>query len=161
MSATMVLDYGVATQADIAGLTGRQILEGFIEGRLPAPPIARPMTFWLSEVGDGFAVFEGEPGEHLLNPMGNVHGGWALTLIDSACGCAAHSTLPAGVGYATIETKANFSRPITTNTGRVRCEGRVIAKGRQILSTEARLLDRDGKVLAHGTSTVMAFGGGR
>lgn len=116
------------------------------------------MTFWLTEVGDGFAVFEGEPGEHLLNPMGNVHGGWALTLIDSACGCAAHSTLPAEVGYATIETKANFSRPITRDTGRVRCEGRVIAKGRQILSTEAKLLDRDGKVLAHGTSTVMAFG---
>ena len=118
MSATtMVPDYGVATQADVAGLTGRQILERFIEGRLPAPhPIARPMTFWLTEVGDGFAVFEGEPGEHLLNPMGNVHGGWALTLIDSACGCAAHSTLPAEVGYATIETKANFSRPITRDT---------------------------------------------
>ena len=159
MSASVVLDYGVPTQADVAGLTGRQILEGLIEGRLPAPPIARPLTFWLTEVGDGFAVFEGEPGEHLLNPMGNVHGGWALTLIDSACGCAALTTLPAGVSYATIETKGNFSRPITKDTGRVRCEGRIIAKGRQILSTEAKMLDRAGKVLAHGTSTVMAFGG--
>jgi uncharacterized protein (TIGR00369 family) len=158
MSGSVVLDYGVPTQADVAGLTGRQILEGLIEGRLPAPPIARPLTFWLTEVGDGFAVFEGEPGEHLLNPMGNVHGGWALTLIDSACGCAAMTTLPAGVSYATIETKGNFSRPITKDTGRVRCEGRIIAKGRQILSTEAKMLDRSGKVLAHGTSTVMAFG---
>jgi uncharacterized protein (TIGR00369 family) len=158
MSASMVLDYGVPTQADVAGLMGRQILEGLIEGRLPAPPIARPLTFWLTEVGDGFAVFEGEPGEHLLNPMGNVHGGWALTLIDSACGCAALTTLPAGVSYATIETKGNFSRPITRDTGRVRCEGRIVAKGRQILSTEAKMLDRAGKVLAHGTSTVMAFG---
>jgi uncharacterized protein (TIGR00369 family) len=158
MSASVVLDYGVPTQADVAGLTGRQILEGLIEGRLPAPPIAQPLTFWLTEVGDGFAVFEGEPGEHLLNPMGNVHGGWALTLIDSACGCAALTTLPAGVSYATIETKGNFSRPITKDTGRVRCEGRIIAKGRQILSTEAKMLDRAGKVLAHGTSTVMAFG---
>jgi uncharacterized protein (TIGR00369 family) len=158
MSASVVLDYGVPTQADVAGLTGRQILEGLIEGRLPAPPIAQPLTFWLTEVGDGFAVFEGEPGEHLLNPMGNVHGGWALTLIDSACGCAAMTTLPAGVSYATIETKGNFSRPITKDTGRVRCEGRIIAKGRQILSTEAKMLDRAGKVLAHGTSTVMAFG---
>jgi uncharacterized protein (TIGR00369 family) len=161
MSASVVLDYGVPTQADVAGLTGRQILEGLIEGRLPAPPIAQPLTFWLTEVGDGFAVFEGEPGEHLLNPMGNVHGGWALTLIDSACGCAAMTTLPAGVSYATIETKGNFSRPITKDTGRVRCEGRIIAKGRQILLTEAKMLDRAGKVLAHGTSTVMAFGGGR
>ena len=159
MSASVVLDYGVPTQADVAGLTGRQILEGLIEGRLPAPPIARPLTFWLTEVGDGFAVFEGEPGEHLLNPMGNVHGGWALSLIDSACGCAALTTLPAGVSYATIETKGNFSRPITKDTGRVRCEGRIVAKGRQILSTEAKMLDHDGKVLAHGTSTIMVLGG--
>jgi uncharacterized protein (TIGR00369 family) len=158
MSASAVLDYGVADPTEIEGLTGRQILQAIIDGALPAPPIARPLTFWLREVGDGFAAFEGEPGEHLLNPMGNVHGGWALTLIDSACGCAALTTLPAGVGYATIETKGNFSRPITRDTGRVRCEGRIVAKGRQILSTEAKVLDRDGRVLAHGTSTVMAFG---
>ena len=161
MSASAVLDYGVASPTEIEGLTGRQILQAMIDGALPAPPIARPLTFWLTGVGDGFALFEGEPGGHLLNPLGNVHGGWALTLIDSACGCAAHTTLPAGVGYATIETKANFSRPITRDTGRVRCEGRVIVKGRQIISTEAKVLDRDGKVLAHGTSTVMAFGGAR
>ena len=74
-------------------------------------------------------MFEGEPGEHLLNPMGGVHGGWALTLIDSGCGCAAMSTLPAGAGYATIETKGNFSRPISKDTGRVRCESRVVARG--------------------------------
>ena len=152
------LNYRVPAEADVAGLTGRQFLEAIIAGRLPAPPIARTMSFWLREVGDGFAAFEGEPGEHLLNPLGGVHGGWALTLIDSAGGCAAHSTLPAGVGYATIETKGNFSRPITRDTGRVRCEGRIIAKGRQIISTEAKVLDRDGKVLAHGTSTVLAFG---
>jgi uncharacterized protein (TIGR00369 family) len=115
------------------------------------------MTFWLAEVGDGFAVFEGEPGEHLLNPMGGVHGGWALTLIDSAGGCAAHSTLPAGIGFATIETKGNFSRPITRDTGIVRAEGRVIARGRQIISAEIRLTASDGKVLGHGTSTVMVF----
>src|SRR5271170_1244762 len=113
MSASAVLDYGVATAADIEGLTGRQVLQAIMAGALPAPPIARSLTFWLTEVGDGFAVFEGEPGEHLLNPMGNVHGGWALTLIDSACGCAGLSLLPAGVSYATVETKANFSRPIS------------------------------------------------
>jgi uncharacterized protein (TIGR00369 family) len=157
MSAGAIVEYGVATPAEVAGLTGRQWLEAVMDGRLPAPPIARTMTFWLAEVGDGFAVFEGEPGEHLLNPMGGVHGGWALTLIDSAGGCAAHSTLPAGIGYATIETKGNFSRPITRDTGIVRAEGRVIARGRQIISTEIRLMASDGKVLGHGTSTVMVF----
>ena len=81
-------------------------------------------------------VFEGEPGPHLLNPLGGVHGGWALTLIDTVTGCAAHSILPAGVGFATIETKANFSRPIAADTGRVRAEGRVVGKGRTIISAE-------------------------
>ena len=145
--------------AEIEGLSGRQVLQAIIEGRLPQPPIAQTMTFWLTEVGDGYAGFEGEPGAHLLNPMGHVHGGWALTLMDSAGGCAAYSVLPADLGCATIETKGNFSRPITKDTGRVRAEARVVAKGRQIISTETKVLSRDGKVLAHGTSTLLAFGG--
>src|SRR5262250_1809111 len=118
MGATTRIRYGLATPAEAAGKTGRELLQAIIEGALPAPPICDTLSFWLVEVGDGFAAFEGEPGRHLLNPMGGVHGGWALTLIDSACGCAAHSVMPAGVGYATIETKGNFSRPITPDTGR-------------------------------------------
>jgi uncharacterized protein (TIGR00369 family) len=113
------------------------------------------------EVGEGFAAFEGDPGGHLLNPMGTVHGGWALTLIDSVTACAGHSLLPAGVGYTTIETKANFSRPITRDAGRLRAEGRVIAQGRQIISAEARVLGQDGKVYAHGMSTLMVLGGAK
>jgi uncharacterized protein (TIGR00369 family) len=119
------------------------------------------MSFRLVEAGDGFAAFEGEPGAHLLNPMGGVHGGWALTLIDSATGCAAHSLLPAGSSYTTIETKANFSRRIALDTGRVRVEGRVISQGRQIISCEASVWGPDGRVLAHGTSTIMVLAGGR
>ena len=138
---------------------GRQILQAIIDGRLPQAPISQHLTFWITEVGDGFSVFEGEAGPHLLNPMGGVHGGWALTMIDSVGGCAAHSLLPAGVGYTTIETKGNFSRPITAQTGRVRAEGRVVAQGRQIISAEARILGPDGKALAHGTTTVLVLGG--
>jgi acyl-coenzyme A thioesterase PaaI-like protein len=81
--------YGVARPEALAELTGREILGAIIEGRLPHPPISQTLTFWLVEIGDGFAAFEGEPGEHLLNPMGTAHGGWAMTLIDSAAGCAA------------------------------------------------------------------------
>jgi uncharacterized protein (TIGR00369 family) len=149
------IKYGLPTPAEIAGKTGRQILQAIIDGDLPQPPIAETLTFWLTEVGEGFAGFEGEPGRHLLNPMGGVHGGWALTLIDSAGGCAAQSLLPAGSVYATVETKVNFTRPITPDTGRVRAEARVVARGRQIISTEARVLSADGKVLAHGTSTLL------
>ena len=149
--------FGVPTREDIVALTGREFLQAIIDGRLPAPPIAKVLSFALTEVGDGFAIFEGEPEPNLLNPLGGVHGGWALMLIDSATGCAAHSTLPAGVGFATVETKANFSRPIAVDTGRVRTEGRVLGRGRTIISAEARIIDASGRLLAHGTSTAMAL----
>jgi uncharacterized protein (TIGR00369 family) len=147
--------YGLPAPAQIAGRTGREILQAIIDGELPQPPIAETLSFLLTEVGDGFAAFAGDSGPHLLNPMGGVHGGWALTLIDSATGCAAQSVLPAGRSYATIETKANFCRPITKDTGRVRAEARVVSQGRQVISAEARVLSLDGKVLAHGTSTLL------
>lgn len=152
--------YGVASQAEIAGMSGKAILQAIIDGHLPQPPISQVLGFWLTEVGDGFAVFEGDPGAHLFNPMGTVHGGWALTLIDSATGCAANSVLPAGTGYTTIETKGNFSRPIKADTGRVRAEGRVLNQGRQIITAEARVLAADGRVLAHGTSTLLVLAPG-
>ncbi|MGD0419461.1 MAG: PaaI family thioesterase [Xanthobacteraceae bacterium] len=158
MLAAPSFTYGLPNPADVAGMTGRQMLQAMIEGKIPAPPIAQTLTFWLVEVGDGTCVFEGETGPHLLNPLGGVHGGWALTLIDTAAGCAGHTLLPAGVGYASVETKANFTRPIKHDTGRVRAEGRVVGRGRQIMSAEARILDADGRILAHGTSTLMVFG---
>ena len=83
--------YGVADPAELRVMSGREFLQAIIDGRLPAPPIARTMSFRLVEVGDGFAAFEGDAGPHLLNPLGIVHGGWGLTLIDSAAGCAAHT----------------------------------------------------------------------
>jgi uncharacterized protein (TIGR00369 family) len=132
-----------------------------IDGKLPAPPIARTLGFLLTEVEDGFAVFEGDTGSHLLNPMGTVHGGWALTIIDSVTGCAAFSMLPPGVAYTTVETKANFTRPILADTGRVRAEGRVVSQGRQVVTAEAKVTDAQGRVLAHGTSTLLVLGGAR
>jgi uncharacterized protein (TIGR00369 family) len=131
------------------------MLLAIIDGRLPSPSIGRTMGFRLVQVELGRAVFEGEPGEHLLNPLGGIHGGVALTLIDSAAGCAVHSELDAGIGYATIETKVNFTRPIAPDTGILRCEGRVVTRGRQIATAEARLLSPEGKILAHGTSTLI------
>ena len=147
--------YGVSTPEQLAGMSGREMLEAMLAGRLPAPPMAQTLGFRLIEIGERTAVFEGDPGPHLLNPLGSVHGGWAMTLIDSATGCALHTTLPAGVGYTTVETKVNMTRAIQPTDGTVRCEGRVVTQGRQIATSEARLLSGDGKVLAHGTSTLM------
>ncbi len=158
MSEDMKPRYGIADRQDIAGLSGREFLQAWIDGKIPAPPIGETMSMRLVEVGDGFVVFEGEPGAHLLNPMGGIHGGWALTLIDSAGACAANSVLPPQTICTTLETKGNFSRPITTKTGTVRAEGRVVSQTRQIISTEIRITNLEGKILAHGTSTVMVLG---
>lgn len=159
MAKTQEPQYGIASAQDMAGLSGRQVLQAIIDGRLPQAPISRTLTFWIVEVGDGFAAFEGEPGPHLQNPMGGVHGGWALTLLDSVAGSAGLSTLPPGVGYTTVETKGNLSRAITPRTGRVRAEGKVVSRGRQIITCEAWLKDGEGRVLAHGTSTLLVLGG--
>lgn len=150
--------YGVASPAEVADMTGREFLQAIIDRRLPSPPIAQTLGFDLVEVGDGTAVFEGDPSPALFNPLGTVHGGWALTLIDSATGCAAHSTLDKGILYTTVETKVNFSRAILPDTGRVRAEGSVISRGRQIITTEARIFAPDRRILAHGTSTLMVLG---
>lgn len=152
--------YGVATPDQLAGLSGLQALQAMIAGRLPAPPMARLLDFNLVEVGEGIAIFEGEPFADLLNPLGTVHGGWALTLIDSAGGCAAHTTLAPGYGYTTIETKANFSRAIAPDSGVIRAEGRVITGGRRIISADVRMTDSRDRIVAHGTSTLMVFAPG-
>jgi uncharacterized protein (TIGR00369 family) len=147
--------FGVASREEIEGMTGLEMLQAIVAGTLPAPPIGAVMGFRLIEVEPGRAVFEGAAGPSLLNPLGGVHGGVALTLIDSAAGCAVHSELPAGVGYTTVETKVNFTRPVPPDGTPVRCEGRVVTRGRQIATAEARLLSAEGKVLAHGTSTLI------
>jgi len=140
---------------EIMSLPGIVALRAMVEGRYPPPSICTTMNFDLVEVGEGLAVFEGEPNDKVLNPMGVVHGGWVLTLIDSACGAAGHTTLPPGVGYGTLETKANMVRPISPATGKLRAEGRVLTQGRTIITSEAKVTDAAGKLYAHGTSTCM------
>lgn len=141
----------------LLGLSGLEAMKLLIAGQHGAPSIAKTLGFTLAEVEDGRAVFVGAPSDRILNPLGIVHGGWALTLIDSCTGCAAHTTLPAGLGYTTVETKVNFVRAITPETGEVRAEGVVVARGRTIITAEGRLTDSRGKLLAHGTSTLMVL----
>ena len=149
------MEAGVISLDQIAAMSGLELLRKMAAGELPGPGMGRTMGFRLVEVEKGKAVFEGTPFAGLLNPLGAVHGGWALTLIDSACGCAVHTELDAGTGYTTVETKVNFTRPIAPRGGLVRCEGRVLSRGRQIATAEAHLRSAEGKLLAHGTSTLI------
>ncbi|HEX8494957.1 MAG TPA: PaaI family thioesterase [Pyrinomonadaceae bacterium] len=139
------------------GISGMEFLRKVVAGELPRPPISALMNFGLAELGEGRAVFTVEPAEYHYNPIGVVHGGLAATLLDSAMGCAIHSTLPAGAGYTTLEVKVNFVRPMTAETGVVRCEAEVIHVGGRTATAEGRVLDEGGKLYAHGTTTCIIF----
>jgi uncharacterized protein (TIGR00369 family) len=140
------------------GLSGLDYLKAVFEGKLPPPPIATTLDFTGAEVEVGRAVFVGQAAEFLYNPIGVVHGGFALTILDSAMGCAIHSTLAAGEGYTSLETSVNFVRPITLETGRMRCEGKVLHRGGRVATAEGRLIaESTGKLLAHGTTTCLVF----
>ena len=136
-------------------LSGMDYINAIFAGELPPPPIATLMGFRGVEAEPGRALFEMEPGPQHYNPIGSVHGGIALTLLDSAMGCAVHTLLDAGVGYTTLEVKTNFVRPITSDTGLIRCEGIVIHKGSRVATAEGKLTDVAGKLLAHGTTTCL------
>ena len=139
-----------------SGMTGLEYIRAIFGRAVPAPPISHTLGFAGVKAEVGRAVFAGDPGEHLYNPIGVVHGGFAMTLLDSALGCAVHTTLERGETYTSLETKVNFVRPITLATGRVICEGTVVHRGRTIATAEGRVVEeRTGKVLAHGTSTCL------
>jgi len=138
-------------------LSGMEYVRAIFSGELPSPPIATLMGFRGAEAEPGRAVFEMEPGPQHYNPIGSVHGGVALTLLDSAMGCAIHTLLEQGVSYTTLEVKTNFVRPILADTGVIRCEGVVIHRGSRIATAEGKLTDATGKLLAHGTTTCLIF----
>jgi uncharacterized protein (TIGR00369 family) len=124
-------------------------------GRKPGILVA--LDFEFVEVEAGKAVFTGTPGEHAYNPIGTVHGGYAATLLDSACGCAVHSRLTASQAYTTLELKVAYHKPITQDTGLLRAEGRVLSFGRRAAFAEAKLTDARGKLYASATSTLLVF----
>ncbi len=141
--------------ADAAELTGLEVMQKMVAGELPQPPIGLTLGFFLVEVDHGHAVFEGTPAEFHYNPIGTVHAGLASTLLDSAMGCALVTTLPPAARWTTLELKAHFTRAMSVDTGVVRCTGSIVHPGRRVVTTEARLEDASGKLLAHGTSTIL------
>lgn len=145
---------GAKAARDMGGL---EYLRAIMGKELPGAPIADLMGFEPVTVEEGRVVFAVEPAEYHYNPIGTVHGGLACTLADSAMGCAVHTMLPAGTGYTTLELKLNFLRQITTDTGRILCEGETIHVGGRIATAEARLTDEAGKLYGHATTTCMIF----
>ena len=144
--------------ADIstADMTGLQQLRALLAAG-QQPSIGVTLKFTAVQFDDGFAAFEGVPGQHAYNPIGTVHGGYAATLLDSACGCAVHSKLAAGQGYTTLELKVAYHKAITKETGLVRAEGRVLSFGRRAAFAEAKLTDAAGRLLASATSTLLVI----
>ncbi len=148
---------GLSTPQDIAGLTGLQVMQAMLAGKLPYPHIAETLDFQLVEVSEGRAVFQGRPQLKHYNPLGTVHGGWYATLLDSALGCAVHTMMPPGRGYTTAELGVNIVRAASFKTGPLRAIGTVIHCGRQLATAEARIVGADGKLYAHATTTCLVF----
>ncbi len=148
----------LARLSDVASMSGLEYMSAVVEGKLPPPPIMVTMGITGGEAEEGRVVFRGEAGEYLYNPIGVVHAGFAMTILDSVMGCAVHTTLALGERYTTLETKVNFVRPITTETGPVRCEGVVVHRGARVATAEGKLVaEKDGKLLAHGSSTCLVI----
>jgi uncharacterized protein (TIGR00369 family) len=139
-------------------MSGLDYLRALQRGDLPAPPIAATLDLAMDVIEEARVVFAAQPGEHHYNPIGTVHGGLLATLLDSAMACSVHTTLPAGTRYTTLELKVNYVRPVTVDTGRILCEGRVVHRGGTVATAEGRATsERDGTLLAHGTTTCLVL----
>ncbi|HVZ10785.1 PaaI family thioesterase [Rhodopila sp.] len=152
-----VKQYGVVNAADRARLSGFELVCGFVDGSLPLNTMARTLGYDIVEADNGHIVVVAHPtGEH-LNPEGTVHGAFATALLDTCMGLAIRSTLEKGFGSTTLEFKISFVRPIMVETGLVRAEGTVLNCGRRIGTSEGRVTDAQGRLLAHGTTTCLIF----
>ena len=151
------LAVGLVPMEEILGKSGVDFLRDLSAGRSPMPPMSAVIPFAPIEVEVGRMVFRAVPEARFFNPMASVHGGYAATLLDSAMGCAVHSTLQAGEGYTSLEIKITFHKPITPETGELRIEGRILARGARVGSAEGRITSPGGELLASGTTTCLIF----
>ena len=145
------------TAARLGRSSGLEMLRAMRDGELPAPPILQLVGGTGFEVEEGKVTVSLQAAEFHYNPLGTVHGGVIATLLDTAAGCTVHSTLPAGVGYTSLDLMTRFIKPVTVASGLLRCEGGIISRGRRTAVAEAHLYDERGKLLAHATSTCLIF----
>ena len=148
---------GLLPRAIVREKTGLEILQAMRDGKLPLPPMAAVIPMRIAEVALGRVVLACEAEEQFYNAMGIVHGGYHLTVLDSCMGLAIYSTLGPGLGQTSIETKVNFVRPVTAATGPLRVIGTSLHTGSRTGTAEGRLVDGNGKLYAHGTTTCFLF----
>lgn len=141
----------------IASLSGLDYLKAIKDEKISPPPVAKLVGYKILEVDEGYAAFELAPAEYHYNPFATVHGGILSTLLDTAMTASVLSTLPKGFSCTTIEIKVNFVKPVSADTGMLRCEARPIHLGKKLATVEGRLKDRDGVLHAHGVSTCSIF----
>jgi uncharacterized protein (TIGR00369 family) len=134
------------------GLSGLEYFKRMLAEQVE-PPMLKLLGIRLAEAEEGRVVFTATVNESHDNGTGVAHGGFAATLLDSALGCAINTTMPPGRRFTTLELKINLTRPLTKETGPLRCEAQVLHVGSRTATSEGRIVDRHGKLYAHGTTT--------
>jgi uncharacterized protein (TIGR00369 family) len=135
------------------GLSGLDYFKKLLAGEFSPPAMLQLLGMRLVEVEKGRVVFAATVDERFYNGTGVAHGGFAATLLDSALGCAINSTTPPGKRFTTLELKINLTRPLTAAVGEIRCEGVAVHVGSRVGTAEGRIVDRNGKLYAHGSTT--------
>lgn len=148
---------GLATREQLLGMSGMEFFTAMMSGELPPPHMTATAEFGIVSFDYGHVVMQGTPRTEFQNTLGIIHGGWIATILDSVVGCAVHSTLSAGMGYATAELKVSYLRPLNVGIGLIRAEGRVISVGKKIAFAEGTLFGPDGKEYARASTTCAVF----
>jgi uncharacterized protein (TIGR00369 family) len=149
-------DPGISAAA-MAHRSGLEILRAMGTGEIPPPPMMHTLGMAGIEVDGGKVVFRLEPQEFHYNPLGTMHGGVLATLLDSAAGCAVHTTLPAGTAYTSLDLTVKYLRPVTVRSGTLRCEGTVLSRGSRTALAQAQVFDERDRLVAHATSSCLIF----
>jgi acyl-CoA thioesterase len=135
--------------------TGLELLRMFAATPNRAPNIGALLGFSWEKIEVGEVSFSLETRPDFANPLGSVHGGICATLLDSVMGCAVHSTLGPGIGYSTLEIKVNYIRTVPTDGRKLIGTGTVVHAGRSTATAEGKVVDEDGRLVAHATTTCL------
>jgi uncharacterized protein (TIGR00369 family) len=157
MASSVARTYGTVSAEQQKAMTGLDFVKGLADGTLPLNTIAKTLGYDIVEADEGRVVMTAVPSEIHLNPAGTVHGGLAATMLDSCMGLAIQSTLGKGIGSTTLEFKISFIRPILPDIGVIKGEGVVLSRGRRVGTAEGRVMDGQGRLLVHGTTTCLIF----
>jgi uncharacterized protein (TIGR00369 family) len=142
---------------EFASMPGLEQLRAIFDGRAGYNGMVQTMGLEPVSAEEGVVVFKGMPSREHFNPLGQVHGGYAATMLDTAMGCSVHSTMKAGQGFTTLELKVSYHRPMSETSGPLRAEGKIISVGKRAAYAEGHIYDKNGKLCASATTTCLVF----